>query len=374
MPKSRRGSGSIYTKRGWYYLSYYVNGKEIVEATRTKSRAEARRLLDIRAGEIAEGRYLGRDPERVTVGQLLDDLLAEYEVNQRRSGKALGIRIEKHLRPVFGHIAAQQLKTAGVQRYILSRQSDRASNATINRELAALKRAYALGVQGEKIAKRPHVPMLQEDNVRRGFFESDQFAQVLSALKDYLQPVMTFAYYTGWRTQSEILPLTWSHVDLHERTVRLEPGEAKNRKPRTIHLPDILWTIIEAQWKLHTEVYPNCPWVFHRDGQQIRDYRKAWAGARKRAGLPDRLPHDFRRTAVRNLVRAGIPERVAMEITGHKTRAVFERYNIVSDGDLQDAARRIDRAALARNVEHLPEHLPNPKIRRIAEERKPLTH
>ena len=79
-------------------------------------------------------------------------------------------------------------------------------------------------------------------------------------------------------------------------------------------------------------------------GQGVTEggYNKAWRKARVAAGCPGRIPHDFRRTAVRNLVRAGVPERVAMQMTGHKTRAVFERYNIVSSGDLRDAAKRLD--------------------------------
>jgi integrase len=81
-----------------------------------------------------------------------------------------------------------------------------------------------------------------------------------------------------------------------------------------------------------------CPWVFHRKGQPTMIFRRSWLMACENAVLPGRIPHDFRRTAVRNLVRAGIPERVAMTMTGHKTRSVFERCNIVSSGDLADAA------------------------------------
>ncbi|MDA2924731.1 tyrosine-type recombinase/integrase [Acidobacteria bacterium AH-259-L09] len=85
-----------------------------------------------------------------------------------------------------------------------------------------------------------------------------------------------------------------------------------------------------------------CPFVFHRSGKQVRYFRRSWITACQKSGVPGRIPHDFRRTAVRNLVRAGVPERVAMQMTGHKTRSVFERYNIVSDADLEQAARRLE--------------------------------
>ena len=129
-----------------------------------------------------------------------------------------------------------------------------------------------------------------------------------------------------------------------------EPGTTKNDDARWFPFTEELRTVLESQRdqaeQLRMEKNLICPLVFHyRDGRPIGDFRKSWKTACQKAGLPGRIPHDFRRTAVRNLVRAGIPERVAMQMTGHKTRAIFERYNIVSDSDLDHAAVLLDRVA-----------------------------
>ncbi len=183
----------------------------------------------------------------------------------------------------------------------------------------------------------------------------------LGTLQDHVGPVpvvlesLTFAYYTGWRTYSEILPLTWDRVDLEAGTVRLYRGTTKNKDGRVIHLPHVLQDILEQQWSVHLMQFSDCPYVFQREGQRIKNFRKAWASACREAGLVGKIPHDFRRTAVRNLVRAGVPERVAMMICGHKTRSVFDRYSIVSASDLEEAARRIDKA-----IETTPSTLSSP--------------
>ena len=144
-----------------------------------------------------------------------------------------------------------------------------------------------------------------------------------------------------WRV-SEISNLTWGHVDLEQGIVRLEAGETKNDDGRTVYLDEELKTIFEKQKKLRKERKRLIPYVFtNEDGtDRIKDFRKSWKTACKEAKIGRRLFHDFRRTAVRNMVRAGVPESVAMMVSGHKTRSVFERYNIVSDADLRLASQK----------------------------------
>ncbi|MGB5177059.1 MAG: site-specific integrase, partial [Thermoanaerobaculia bacterium] len=192
---------------------------------------------------------------------------------------------------------------------------------------------------------RPHIPMLAEDNTRVGFFEEDEFEDVREHLPEHLRGVVTLAYFSGWRVQSEILPLTWSQVDRDAKTIRLEPGTTKNREARLPYglLPE-LEKVIELQWSERKRLVGEgrlVPWVFHRNGEQMRGFRKAWTSACKAAGVRGKLLHDLRRTAVRNLVRKGVPDTVAMQITGHKTRSVFDRYNVSSEGDLREALGKL---------------------------------
>jgi integrase len=181
--------------------------------------------------------------------------------------------------------------------------------------------------------------MLQEQNVRKGFFEHDEFVALRAAPPVELRPVATFGYFTGWRRR-EILDLTWDRVDLQTRTVRLEPGVTKNRDGRTIYLDGELFDVLVAVKQERDTWYPHCPWIFPRKGVPIQGFRQAWKTACHAVGVMGKLCHDFRRTAVRDTVRAGIPERVAQQVSGHKTRSVFDRYHIVSDTDLREAAKR----------------------------------
>lgn len=182
---------------------------------------------------------------------------------------------------------------ADVTRYITQRQAEKAANATINRELAALKRMFSLAKQGEKIHHAPYIPMLKENNTRRGFFERDQFEAVRKRLPGYAQPVVTFAYITGWRVRSEILALQWRQVDFKAGTVRLDPGTTKNDEGRVFVMTPELRACLEAQ-KATTDALQHktgriIPWVFHRRGRPLRGFRKAWKTACEDSGLPGRI-------------------------------------------------------------------------------------
>ena len=231
------------------------------------------------------------------------------------------------------------------------RAIDKVSNGEINRELTILRRIFNLAIENEKLMQAPYIPLLKERNVRTGFFEFEQFASVLAHLPTALQPVIEFAYITGWRIDSEVLPLEWRHVDFDGGDVRLDAHTTKNDEPRVFPLTDDLLPLLKQQHAEHVRLKKAghiFPFVFFREladrrggpkaPRQILKYAKAWKAATVAAACPGRIPHDLRRTAVRNMVRRGVPERVAMQLTGHKTRSVFEWYNIVSAGDLRAAA------------------------------------
>jgi len=325
-----------------WWIRYYRNGRRHEESSGSERKGDAERLLALRKGDVAKG-----VPVSAKIGQLrfedaAKDLLTDYQVNQKRHGD-VEYRIRLHLTPFFGGRRMATITTTDVRTYVKERQESSAAAATINRELAALKRMFSLSIQAGKLLHRPHIPMLRENNTRTGFFERAEFEAIRSELPEHLRPVVTFAYLTGWRVRSEVSSLEWCNVDRREGVIRLDAGKTKNREGRVLPYRAIreLDVLIETQWNAKIAIEGSrraiIPRVFHRDGQPIGDFHLIWQRAAKAAGFPDRIPHDFRRTAVRNLVRAGVSEHTAMKITGHKTRSVFDRYDIVTESDLAGA-------------------------------------
>jgi integrase len=345
-----------------WWIRYYRNGRRHEESAHTTKQKVAEDLLKIREGDVAKGVPVSAAVGRLRFEEAAQDVVNDYRTNGKRSLAHAQRRITLHLAPFFGGRRMTTLSTADVRAFIAQRQDEQrneigdvvkasASNAEINRELALLKRMYTLAVQAGKLLYRPHIPMLDEHNVRTGFFEREAFEAVRSFLPAALQPVVTFAYLTGWRVPSEVLPLQWRQVDLQAGTVRLDPGTTKSGAGRLFPFADILPAlrdVLEAQAVEANALAARdiiCPWVFHRNGRRIREFRGSWQSACTAAGVPGRIVHDLRRTAVRNLVRAGVPERVSMQLTGHLTRSVFDRYDIVNEADLTEGVRKLGTSA-----------------------------
>lgn len=287
----------------------------------------------------------GVELRSLTVSTLLDDLQADYRINAKSFAWVESVA-RVHLRPALGDQVAARVGTDTLCKYVSRRQKAGAANGTINRELALLRRAFNLAhlASPPKIQRVPRFPMLKENNVRKGFLEDAQYCALLAALPDHLKPVVAFAYFTGCR-YGEIVALEWRQVDLARGLARLDPGATKNDDSRVIPLANELRDMLLMQKARRDAQFPRCRVVFFGEtGESIKDMRTGWASACRCAGLvddqgkPTVISHDLRRTGVRNLVRAGVPERVAMAISGHKTRAIFDRYNITSEADLLGAA------------------------------------
>jgi integrase len=334
--------GSIYLRGTVYWIKYYKDGKPYRESTRTGDFEAAQTELAKRIADVTQGKTPNIQLNRVKFEDLSKDFLSDYRINEKKS-LVRAERSANRLKGFFGGMRAIEITTTKAREYIEKRLEDGAAKATINRELAALKRMLNLGARctPPKVDRVPYIPMIKENNVRTGFFEHGDFLAFRDKLPEYLRGPATMAYKTGWR-RGEVFPLEWSQVDLEAGIVRLNPGETKNDQGRSVYLDEELKEIFQAQWEQRKKRGILCPFVFpNRTGKgMIKDCRYPWDRACKEANISRRLVHDLRRTAVRNMVRAGIPERVTMTISGHKTRTVFDRYNIVSDADLRMAAVR----------------------------------
>lgn len=301
-------------------------------------------------------RVTGRAPmaRPVSYAELETLILADYRANRRRSLASLNGRMV-HLRAYF---AGRILAASSIRAYIAARLQAGAAAASVNRELAALRRMHTLAA-----APWPGVSMLQEAAPREGFITPAQFAGLRAELPDHLKDPIAFLYRSSWRF-AEMRDLTWREVHFANPTafasssdrspgapiaesdknspgdsyIQLSASRSKNGRGRILPLRGELYAIMVralAHRSTHTDL------VFHNRHRRLADFRRAWRSSATAAGLPGLLIHDLRRSAIRNFVRAGVRESVVMKLSGHETRSVFDRYNITDAADLVAAVEAI---------------------------------
>lgn len=342
--RTKRGQGSIYERNGLWWCDYSVDGVRRRESCETANRDEALAYLHRKQGKLASGELL--TPDRVSVRDLLQLLLEDYDVRKVAQFYIATLKVNSILLPKLGDIKATKLSSARIKEYIESRLKT-VKPGTVNRELGLLHRAFQLGYNQDPplVARVPHFPRLTEDEPRKGFLKPELYQKLLFELPEVLRLLFVIAYHVGLR-KGALLRIKWSQVDLKANTIWME-GRKSNRKPEPVAVP------IYGDMAKFIEMQPRASeYLFARGSTPIRDFRESWDLACQRAGIPDLLFHDLRRTAVRNLRRAGVPETVIMKITGHRTRSVFERYNITDETDTHEAGRKAE-VFLAREQEEV---------------------
>jgi integrase len=376
--KRARGAGRVFQRQHskFLWLQYYVNGAQVRISAGTDDPKKAEKILRQKIGEVEAGVH--RDTRRITYEGLREALYSDYIVNKRKS-----LRRDKEGKPhldkvvrldgFFSGYRASEIEADLIRKFIREQQGKGLKNGSINRSISALRRMFNLARNDGKIRDIPHFPMVKESRPRQGFFSREQYDALSRALPDRLRLPLAIGYYSGMRL-GEVLGLEWSQVDFLAGIIRLRAGETKNDQAREVPIVPQLRVLIEKQY---AQRQAGCPYIcfrLDRDGHagKIKGFRKAWYSACVKAGLGAMVPavdsmdnpvyapprglrgkrkqkmtyegiifHDLRRTGARNLVNAGVPEKVAMEIGGWKTRSVFDRYHIVSEQDVVEAGRKL---------------------------------
>jgi integrase len=350
--RRKRGTGSIGNVEGspYWYIWYRTDGRLIRESTKSESREYAESLLQRRLGEAGLGMKPAQDFKRVKYEDICRALLADYEIEGHASlvTRKSGVKTVSgllHLNQFFKGRPATFITTDTIRQFIRKRQADKAENSTINRNLALLRRMLVLAKREGKIAEVPHVPMLTESDPREGFLYPEDFTKLRAAMPENLHPLMTYLYSTGCRVGAA-RAIEWHQIifDGDKVEVRLPISQVKNRKPLLLPLPDELATMLRGVPRKIGPVFDatNLTKAFRKAAVAIGLGK--WRDPDNHdAGYDGLILHDLRRSGVRNLRRAGVPEDIAMKISGHKTRAVFSRYNIVDSADLHDAMQRVQK-------------------------------
>jgi len=368
MPKRPNGAGSVVklkhrdestgkiVESRFYYIIYRVNGRQIRESSKTENKMVAQKLLERRMGEAGLGVRPEQEVKNVKYEDVRDTLIAEYRNRGRhffqRTDGTDYIGGMNHLDAFFKGMRIIEISSDTLRRYIETRREQGAADATIRRNLVMLRSMLNLARKEGKLrlADIPHFPMPSDSTPRKGFVTPEVFVQLRDALPVNLRPLVTFLYYTGCRSGAAT-EITWSMVSRDCTEIEIPGDLTKTGEP--LLLPLVGRGLSEIAVMLRK--------MFRKDGPVLdsTNLRKEWCKACHKLGLGayekkekqryylyhGLTIHDLRRSATRNLIRAGVDRGTAMKITGHKTEHIFERYNIVSTDDIREALVKVGQYA-----------------------------
>lgn len=349
MVKRERGEGGLFRMKGsrMWYGQWYQNGKQIRVSLKTDVKEVAKRELRRKMGDAERGAAPENETRKLRYGNLRQALLDDYTRRGNKSLQTLADGKEtiwglSALDSFFGYSEKHEgspltsITVDKIREFVRKRQAGETGNAAINRSLALLRRMFNIARADGKIQFMPVVRLLKEPPARKGFVTRAQFEILLSKLPVHLRPLVTFLYYCGVRV-GEAIQIEWSQLDLQGALIRLESEQTKTSEPRVVPLPDVLVDTLNQVEKKEGLVF------------DATNLREEWAKAVVAAEMPDLLVHDLRRSAIRNLIAAGVREKVAMSISGHKTRSVFDRYHIVDATDVTNAMSKLQTKQLTEN-------------------------
>jgi integrase len=324
-----------------WFLKFYLNGKPVESSTGTRDYDEALRMLREKIAAASPKSYTyTEDVNNVLVNQLLDLVVEDYRENKRATTNDTEKRIDKHLRPFFGQKRARDVGTKLLKEYRRRRDGSGDAEATINKELTWLRRAFKLGARHEPklVLNVPYFPIIDPDNVREGVLPHEKYREVRNSLPPYARLSFVISYHTGAR-KGEIRKIRVEMIDWNTSRIELQRKTTKNKTARYLPIYGDMRAEIEMAL---SAADPACPFLIQHEGKQVFDFEKSWKTACKAAGIPQALYHDLRRTALTNMIEAGFSEKEAMSVSGHKTRSVFDRYHIVSSRRLKELGKKME--------------------------------
>ena len=339
-----KGDGRVFQRGQIWWVAYYLDGRERRETSGSRQRKVAVKLLRRRVGEIAAGTFhrfpasAGTGTKTLTVGDLLDLLENDFRLNSRKSKSNAWCL--KRLRCRFARNTVGSCTALAISHYMTDMQREGRKPETINREIAVLRSAFRLAYRHELVERVPSIKLLPQLAVRNEFFTPEEIQALLPCLPEHLQDVVLFGFLGGWR-RGEITGLLWTNVNRSAGVIRLDPEQDKARAVRVLALEGELAALIERRWQARMVGTTPAKHVFHKRGRPLGDFRGTWLRACERTGLGHRMFHSLRRSAARNMTLQGFPEKVIMSIMGHKTRVMFDRYNIVTESDQRAYTKRL---------------------------------